>query len=102
MISVYYELASKRDPKVLIEDERNGIARQNGWSQVEKHEIAFWNSNPHKTNKDGIYTRVVVSKRVVELIQAQKGQIWIAGGTANVQWNGKDLTHDNVVHYNFQ
>ena len=102
MISVYYELASKRDPKVLIEDERNGIARQNGWSQVEKHEIAFWNSNPHKTNKDGIYTRVVVSKRVVGLIQAQKGQIWIAGGTANVQWNGKDLTHDNVVHYNFQ
>ena len=102
MVSIYYELVTKRDPKVLIEDERNGIARQNGWGGVEKHEIAYFNSNPHATNKDGVYTRAVVSKKVVELIQAQKGQIWIAGGTASVQWNGKDLTKDTEVQYNYQ
>ena len=102
MISIYHELVSKRDPQVLIEDERNGIARQNGWSQVEKHEITYFHSNPHHTNKAGVFIRAVVSKRVVELIKAQKGQIWIAGGTATVQWNGKSLDQNNEVHYNYQ
>ena len=102
MVSIYYEMVSKRDPKVLIEDERAGIARQNGWAQVEKHEIKYFNSNPHNTNKNGIYVRAIVSKRVVTLIKAQKGQIWICGSTATVQWNGKPLTDDNEVQFNYQ
>ena len=102
MVSIYYEMVSKRDPKVLIEDERVGIARQNGWAQIEKHEIKYFNSNPNKANKNGIFVRAVVSKRVVCLIKAQKGQIWICGGIATVQWNGKPLDETNEVQFNYQ
>ena len=100
-VSIYYELMSDRDPLAIIEDEHNGIARQNGW-EVEEHEIKFLNSNPHTTNPRGTFTRAIVSKRVVELIQGQKGRIWISGGTATVQWNGKDLDANNEVKFDFQ
>ena len=101
LVSVYYELMTPQNPHDIIEDERTGIARQNGWD-VAPTEISLFNTNPHNTKKHSTYARVVVSKRVVDLIKDQSGQIWISGGTATVQWNGKSLDHANEVQFNFQ
>ena len=101
MVSIYFELISERDPLAIIEDEWNGIARMNGW-EVDKHEISLFNSNPHKKKKKATFCRVIVSRRVVDLIKGQKGQIWISGGTATVEWNGKPLDANNEVHFNYQ
>ena len=101
MVSIFFELISGRDSLSIIEDEWNGIARMNGWD-VDRHEISLFNSNPHNKNKRATFCRVVVSRRVVELIQGQKGNIWISGGTATVQWNGKTLDETNIVQFNYQ
>ena len=101
MVSIYFELISERDPLDIIEDEWNGIARMNGWD-VERHEISLFNHNPHNKKKKATFCRVIVSRRVVDLIKGQKGQIWISGGTATVEWNGKPLDGTNEVHFNYQ
>ena len=101
LVSIKYNLASKRAPITLIEDERLGIARQNGW-EVEGTEISYINSNPHKTNPNVTFVRAVVSRRVVGLIQQQSGKIWISGGTASVYWNGSSLDLGNQVQFNYQ
>ena len=101
MVSIYYELMAPQKPHDIIEDERTGIARQNGWD-VSPTEISLFNTNPHKSKKHGTYARVVVSKKVVDLIKGQKGQVWISGGTATVYWNGKLLDSTNEVHFNYQ
>ena len=101
VVSILFELISGREPLAIIEDEWNGIARMNGWD-VDKHEISLLNSNPHKKNKKATFCRVVVSRKVVDLIKGQKGKIWISGGTATVEWNGKPLDASNEVHFNYQ
>ena len=102
VISIRYELMSTCSPADLVEDSHNGIVRLNGWKGVEKHEVSFLNSNPCKKYKNVTFARAVVSRRVCELIRGQKGEIWISGGTATVQWNGKDLDESLEVQYNFQ
>ena len=101
LVSIKYNLASDRSPLVLIEDEFNGIARQNGW-RGDKTEISYINSNADKAKPGVTFARVLVSRRVVGLIQQQGGKIWVSGGTATVYWNGSNLDLDNQVQFNYQ
>ena len=101
LVSIKYDLAYARSPLALIEDEYNGIARQNGWT-VDKTEISFINSNADKAKPGVTFARVLVSRRVVGLIQQQGGKIWVSGGTATVYWNGSNLDSENQVQFNYQ
>ena len=78
-----------------------GSLGKKGWN-VEKHEISYLNENPCKENPNVTYVRAVVSKRVVDLIKATRGQIWVSGGQATVWWNGRALDDTNVVKFNHQ
>ena len=101
VISIRYDLVSKRPAIVLIEDEHNGIARQNGWA-VGPNEISYLNENPCDTHPTVTFVRAIVSRKVVDLIKATRGQIWISGGQATVMWNNKPLDASNNVKYNYQ
>ena len=104
IISIRYELASKRDPAMLIEDPRKGIARLNRW-QLEGKEITFSSSNADPNHAGVIFARVIVSRKVVELIQKQKGHLLISGGNATAFWpsnNGRILDQDNQVTFEHQ
>ena len=101
VISIGYDLTSKRQPITLIKDDHNGIARMNGWD-VERHEISYLNVNPCKKNKNVSFVRATVSKKVIGLIQQQRGQIWVSGGQATIFWNNKLLDASNDVQFNFQ
>ena len=100
-MSIRYELCGNRPPLEIIEDSKNGIARQNGW-RIEKHEIKYLNSNPDKKSPGVTFVRTIVSKKVVRMIQATKGQIWISGGVAKVHWKDKLLDEDNKVQFTYQ
>ena len=100
-VSIMYELMSDRSPQTVIEDEHNGVIRLNRWA-VEQHEVKFLNANTHKKNKKTIFARAIVSRKVVDLIKAQFGRIWISGGTASVQWNDRDLVEGLEVQFNYQ
>ena len=101
-ISIKYELMGDHSPQTIVEDEFNGIIRQNCWSDVEAHEVSYLNANPHKTKAKVKFVRAIVSRKVVQHIKAQMGRIWICGGTATVQWNDKDLVDGLDVQFNYQ
>ena len=101
LVSIRYELRSQPSVQALIEDPRNGIAFQNGW-WIEPHEISYLNHNPCKKYKNSTIVRVIVSRRVCNLIKEQRGLIWVSGGTATVYWNGKPVDSTNNVKFNYQ
>ena len=89
---------------MLIEDPRKGIARLNRW-QLEGKEITFSSSNADPNHAGVIFARVIVSRKVVELIQKQKGHLLISGGNATAFWpsnNGRILDQDNQVTFEHQ
>ena len=103
-ISVRWESISSRDPFILIEDPKKGIARMNRW-KLEGKEISFLNWSPDPKNDKVVFARVLVSKNVCNLIQQQRGQLLMSGGNATAQWpanNGKLLDTDNHVTFDFQ
>ena len=106
IISVRYESLTNRDPLTIIEDARKGLAAMNDWElDPGKREIKYLNSSHDPSDQTVHFARVSVSKRICELIQAQKGQLWISGGTATAQWpssNGKLLDSSVKVAYNYQ
>ena len=109
LISIRHESMSKRDPLVLIEDPRKGLATMNDWPMPnQEKEISFLNSSvdPAKDKQANVYfMRVIVSKRICRLIQAQRGQLWVSGGTATAFWpvsNGVILDEANPVVFEFQ
>ena len=100
-VSVRFESVTKRDPKMVIEDPKKGIARLNKW-KLSGREIAFQGVTSDPANPDIVFAQVSMSKRICELIQQQRGLVWIHGGQATVQWKGKDLVEGLTVHYHLQ
>ena len=89
---------------MLIEDPKKGIARLNRW-KLEGKEISFFSSNVDPANAGVTFARVIVSKRVCQLIQKQGGALLISGGSATAYWphnNGSILDQDNRVVFEYQ
>ena len=104
LITLRFESVSDRSPRLLIECPRKGIARMNGWKMNSDgpKEISFHTHQVDDKNSSVHFVKVVASKRICQLIQAQEGQLWISGGQATARWKGKELTHDNDVQYGVQ
>ena len=100
-ITLRYKSLSTRDPRVLIEDPKKGIALLNNW-ELKGREIIFVNFDQDPKTKGIVFVRVLVSKRIAELIKAQRGQVWISGGIATAQWNRQDLVPGLEVIFNPQ
>ena len=100
-ISVRYESVTGRDPKMLIEDPKKGLARLNRW-KLEGREIAFRSVTQDPKNPHISFAMVMVSKRICGLIQQQGGRLWIQGGQATAQWKDKDLVEGLDVQFHHQ
>ena len=100
-ISIRYESVTSRDPKMLIEDPKKGLARLNRW-KLEGREIAFRSVTQDPKNPHIAFAQVVVSKRICGLIQQQGGRLWIQGGQATAQWKDKDLVEGLDVQFHYQ
>ena len=104
LITLRWETMSDRSPQTLVECPRKGIARMNGWTLDPDgpKEISFYNCSQDEKNPHIWFTKVIVSRRITQLIQAQQGQLWISGGQATARWRNKELTPDNEVQFDFQ
>ena len=100
-VTVRYESVTNRDPRTVIEDPKKGLARLNKW-KLEGREISFRSASGDPRNPHVFFASVTVSKRICELIQGQRGKVWIHGGQASVQWRNKDLTEELDVQYSYQ
>ena len=100
-VSVRYELVTEKDPRVIIEDPKKGLARLNKW-KLEGREIAYRSVSPDPKNPHVFFASVRISKWICGLIQGQRGKVWIHGGQASVQWRNKDLTEDLEVQFSYQ
>ena len=100
MISVRYESFTKKDPLIVIEDPKKGLAAMNEWTMDSRHkEITYLNTSADPSNQAAVFARVIVSRRVCELIQKQRGQLWISGGTATANW---PASNGNILDGSFQ
>ena len=61
-VSVRYELVTEKDPRVIIEDPKKGLARLNKW-KLEGREIAYRSVSPDPKNPQVFFTSVTISKR---------------------------------------
>ena len=106
IISVRYESMTKKDPLTVIEDPRKGLAAMNDWDLDPKlKELGYLNSSTDPSAPEVTFARASASKKVCELIQRQKGQLWISGGTATAYWpatNGKLLDESLQVKFDYQ
>ena len=104
LITLRWETMSDREPKALVECPKKGLARMNGWD-VDPNgpkEISFFNASRDQNNANVWFTKVIASRRICQLIQAQQGHIWISGGQATARWRSKPLTPENDVQYDYQ
>ena len=81
-VSVRYESVTDKDPRVMIEDPKKGLARLNKW-KLEGREIAYRRVSPDPKNPHVFFASVRISKWICSLIQGQQGKVWIHGGQAS-------------------
>ena len=73
VVSFRYELGNaKRDPRMLIEDPRSGVARMNRWKLEEKG-LTFVDVSPDPNHRWVQFARVAVTDVVCDLIKKQRG-----------------------------
>jgi len=100
-IVLRYRSAAGRSAEVIVNDPKKGIAGMNDW-QLTGKEIDLVSHWPDGKDSSVTFARVRVSARICGLIQAQRGTVWIAGGTASATWRDKALVPELDVVFTHQ